>query len=86
MISDGAIFATLWDICVLPAWQGIGLGRALIERLLVKLIADDIITITLYSERQVIPLYEKMGFKCNPNGIKGLGFATEDRIPSDEAL
>lgn len=44
---------TIWDVAVNPAWQRLGLGRALMERLTAKLVEDGIPTITLYAEPQV---------------------------------
>lgn len=40
--GDGALSATIWDVAVNPAWQRIGLGRALMERLTAALVADGI--------------------------------------------
>jgi GNAT superfamily N-acetyltransferase len=31
--SDGVLSATIWDVAVHPAWQRVGLGRAMMERL-----------------------------------------------------
>lgn len=45
--SDGVLSATIWDVAVAPAWQRAGLGRALMERLTARLVADGIPTITL---------------------------------------
>lgn len=77
VISDGLFYATIWDVCVFPAWQRIGLGRGLMERVLEKLVADNIPTIALYAERHVVALYEKLGFQCDADGIKGMAFGIE---------
>ncbi len=45
--SDGVLSATIWDVSVNPAWQRIGLGRAMMERLTKQLVQDGIPTITL---------------------------------------
>lgn len=75
VISDGVFYASIWDVAVVPSWQRIGLGRGLIERLLQKLTADGIPLITLYAERDVVGLYEKLGFKSDPRGITGMAYA-----------
>ncbi|KAL6771857.1 hypothetical protein ACKKBG_A28045 [Auxenochlorella protothecoides x Auxenochlorella symbiontica] len=72
--SDKALTATIWDVAVTPGWQRIGLGRALVERLLEALTSQGIPTITLYAEPGVVGMYEKMGFVCDPQGVKGLAF------------
>jgi hypothetical protein len=61
--SDGALTATIWDVAVHPAWQRIGLGRALMERIVRSLCESKIEVISLYAEPAVIRLYEKLGFQ-----------------------
>jgi aralkylamine N-acetyltransferase len=61
--SDGALTATIWDVAVHPAWQRIGLGRALMERIVQALCKSEIEVISLYAEPAVIQLYEKLGFQ-----------------------
>jgi aralkylamine N-acetyltransferase len=75
--SDGALSATIWDVAVLPSWQRLGLGRALIERLTYQLMDDGIPTIALYAEPNVVALYEKLGFAKEPEGIMGMGFLSK---------
>lgn len=72
--SDGSISATIWDVAVNPAWQRVGLGRAMMERLTKRLVEDDIRIITLYAEPNVVGLYEKLGFVKDPEGIRGMAF------------
>lgn len=72
--GDGALSATIWDVAVHPAWQRIGLGRALMERLTTLLCQDGIGMITLYAEPGVVSLYERLGFVKDVDGIKGMGF------------
>lgn len=55
--SDGHLVATIWDVAVLPVLQKRGLGSALIERLLQRLVDDDIPLIALYAEPGVVKLY-----------------------------
>ena len=53
-----------------PSWQRTGLGRAMLERMIGSLAAEDIGTITLYAEAKVVGLYEKLSFVQDPQGIK----------------
>ena len=75
VISDGVFYASIWDVAVLPSWQRSGLGRALMERILTKLTRDRIPVITLYAEREVVGLYEKLGFKTDPSGMTGMAYS-----------
>lgn len=71
--------ATIWDVAVNPAYQRLGLGRALIERLTKRLVDEGIPTITLYAEPRVIGLYEKLGYMQDPEGIKGMAFQRQKK-------
>ncbi|KAK9861453.1 hypothetical protein WJX84_010103 [Apatococcus fuscideae] len=79
-ITDGALSATIWDVAINPAWQRVGLGRALMERLLGGLINAGIPAITLYADPKVVSLYEKLGFARDPKGIRGMAFQTRNAI------
>lgn len=72
--SDGSLTATIWDVAIVPSWQRIGLGRALVERLVAALCREEIDTISLYAERNVILLYEKLGFQQDVRGMSGMAF------------
>jgi aralkylamine N-acetyltransferase len=72
--SDGSLTATIWDVAVHPAWQRMGFGRALVERLVRSLIEADVDVITLYAEPQVVLLYEKLGFCKDVQELRGMAF------------
>ncbi|KAL8161793.1 hypothetical protein V2J09_013282 [Rumex salicifolius] len=70
--SDHAFNATIWDVLVDPAYQGQGLGKALIEKLVRALLQRDIGNITLFSDSKVVDFYRNLGFEADPEGIKGM--------------
>jgi GNAT superfamily N-acetyltransferase len=72
--SDGAFNATLWDVMVDPDFQGYGLGKALLELMVRSLLKRDISNITLFADSNVVEFYERLGFDCDPEGIKGMFF------------
>ncbi len=72
--SDGAFNATIWDLIVDPEFQGLGLGKALMELLVRSLLKRDISNITLYADSAVVPFYKRLGFDVDPEGIKGMFF------------
>lgn len=61
--SDGVFYATIWDVVVSPKWQGCGIGRGMVQRLVDKLVKEDINNITLYTEPAVEGLYRTIGFE-----------------------
>ncbi|KAK2981862.1 hypothetical protein RJ640_010379, partial [Escallonia rubra] len=68
--SDHAFNATIWDVLVDPQYQGQGLGKALIEKLIRALLQRDIGNITLFADSQVVEFYRNLGFEPDPEGIK----------------
>ena len=62
-----------------PAWQRSGLGRGLVERLVAKLVNEDITAISLYAEPNVVDLYNRLGFIASPDGVKGMAFQTKSK-------
>ncbi|XP_022978261.1 acetyltransferase NSI-like [Cucurbita maxima] len=70
--SDHAFNATIWDVLVDPSYQGQGLGKALVEKLIRALLQRDIGNITLFADSQVVEFYQNLGFQPDPEGIKGM--------------
>ncbi|EXB75307.1 putative LRR receptor-like serine/threonine-protein kinase [Morus notabilis] len=68
--SDHAFNATIWDVLVDPSYQGQGLGKALVEKLIRALLQRDIGNITLFADSQVVEFYRNLGFEPDPEGIK----------------
>ncbi|WRX22228.1 GNAT domain - like 10 [Theobroma cacao] len=68
--SDHAFNATIWDVLVDPCYQGQGLGKAMVEKLIRTLLQRDIGNITLFADSQVVEFYRNLGFEPDPEGIK----------------
>jgi aralkylamine N-acetyltransferase len=82
--SDGSLTATIWDVAVNPSWQRVGLGRALMERLIAALCSEKIEIISLYAEQDVVLLYEKLGFSKEVSSMSGMAF--QKTSPDGRAL
>jgi N-acetylglutamate synthase-like GNAT family acetyltransferase len=88
--SDGIYRATLWDVAIHPAYQGAGLGRKLVETVLMHPHVNRVERIYLMTTNQQ-HFYERIGFECNssttmvlinqPVSQAGLPAATES-LPS----
>uniref|UniRef100_A0A0E0PP21 aralkylamine N-acetyltransferase n=1 Tax=Oryza rufipogon TaxID=4529 RepID=A0A0E0PP21_ORYRU len=70
--SDHAFNATIWDVLVDPSYQGQGLGKALMEKVIRTLLQRDISNITLFADNKVVDFYKNLGFEADPQGIKGM--------------
>ncbi|KAK0585505.1 hypothetical protein LWI29_029571 [Acer saccharum] len=76
--SDHAFNATIWDVLVDPSYQGQGLGKALVEKIVRALLQRDIGNITLFADSQVVEFYRNLGFQPDPEGIKGMFWYPRD--------
>ncbi|PPS19349.1 hypothetical protein GOBAR_AA01221 [Gossypium barbadense] len=70
--SDHAFNATIWDVLVDPSYQGQGLGKAMVEKMIRTLLQRDIGNITLFADSRVVEFYRNLGFEPDPEGIKGM--------------
>lgn len=73
--GDGVFNAIIWDVVVDPSFQGIGLGKAVMERLIQELLSKGITNIALYSEPRVLGFYRPLGFVTDPDGIRGMVYS-----------
>lgn len=65
-LSDGVYQAALYDIAVLPSYQGGGLGRRLVEALMADL---DHCNVILYASPGKEDFYRKLGFRGLKTGM-----------------
>ena len=70
--SDRSFNATIWDVVIHPDFQDKGLGKALMNELVKELRHQDISTITLFADPQVLNFYRNLGFISDPDGVKGM--------------
>ncbi|KAF8039168.1 hypothetical protein BT93_B1655 [Corymbia citriodora subsp. variegata] len=77
--GDGVFNAIIWDVVVDPSFQGIGLGKAVMERLVDDLLARGINNIALYSEPRVLGFYRPLGFVADPDGIRGMVYSRKPK-------
>lgn len=77
--GDGVFNAIIWDVVVDPSFQGIGLGKAVMERLVTVLLEKGITNIALYSEPRVLGFYRPLGFVADPDGIRGMVYSRKQK-------
>jgi ribosomal protein S18 acetylase RimI-like enzyme len=62
--SDGVYRATIWDVVIHPDYQGIGLGRKLVETVLMHPHVNRVERVYLMTTNQQ-KFYERIGFEVN---------------------
>lgn len=65
-ISDGIVQAAIYDVAVLPIYQGQGIGRQIIEKMVASLPGCSFI---LYASPGKEPFYEKLNFRRMKTGM-----------------
>lgn len=67
-VINGRGAATIWNVCVDPAWQHRGLGMALVRRLVhILQVEEGVHQVALCSGPETVPFYSKLGFLPNPD-------------------
>ena len=59
-VTDGCLRAYIEDVVVHPAYRRIGVGNALVERLLEAL--SDVDLVSLFCDEDLVSMYERSGF------------------------
>ncbi|XP_071711623.1 GCN5-related N-acetyltransferase 1, chloroplastic-like [Rutidosis leptorrhynchoides] len=77
--GDGVFNAIIWDVVVDPTFQGVGLGKAVVERVVDELLEKGITNIALYSEPRVLGFYRPLGFVSDPDGIRGMVYSRKNK-------
>ena len=77
IVGDGALYFYFQDICIIPEYQNLGIGKKIIKHLIgyVKRNYDmtHIKYISLISAKEKETFYRKLGFEELPNEITGAG-------------
>ena len=72
LVSDGIYQCFVCDLIVLPPYQGTGLGRAVMQRLVAHAQAHGIGWIQLTCAKGKRGFYEKLGFAARPDDAPGM--------------
>lgn len=74
LVGDGAMYWYLQDVIVLPEYQGKGIGKSIVNRLLEHIKSTAIpgtkIEVGLTSVKGKEPFYEKLGFSIGATGMR----------------
>lgn len=74
LVGDGAMYWYLQEIIVLPEYQGHGIGKSIINRLVDHITSTAIpgtcIEVGLTAVKGKEPFYEKFGFEVGSSGMK----------------
>ena len=77
LVGDGAMYWYIQDVAVLPEYQGKGIGKSIVERLLQHVYSctpnGTFTTVGLMAAQGKEGFYEKLGFQAMPDAGSGAG-------------
>lgn len=79
IVGDGARIFYIQDLFIMPKCQGQGIGRIILEKLLVYIKGEknkygySVVTIGLMAAKGKDEFYKKFGFRARPNDKEGSG-------------
>lgn len=74
VVSDLVLHAMVYDMIVLPTYQGQGIGGEILDRLVDKCLQSGIRDIQLFCARGKRSFYEKRGFVARPDDAPGMQY------------
>lgn len=78
VVSDGVLYAMIYDLIVHPDYQGQGVGSQLLTQLLELCRLAEIRAVQLFSARGKVGFYQKRGFVVRPEDAPGMVFSSGD--------
>jgi len=72
LVSDGVLYAVVFDLIVFPEWRGRGVGSAILHRLLDHAAEAGIPDVLLFAARGTEPFYQRHGFVPRPTEAPGM--------------
>ena len=73
-MSDGFLYAVLFDVIVHPEFQRRGIGAEIVSRLVEGCVAAGIRDVQLFSAAGKIHFYERLGFRVRSGEAPGMRF------------
>jgi GNAT superfamily N-acetyltransferase len=81
LVSDGVLYAVVFDMVVAPGRQRRGIGSEILNRLLARCVEAGIRDVLLFAARGTEDFYRRHGFTARPAGAPGM-ILRRNRAPS----
>jgi N-acetylglutamate synthase-like GNAT family acetyltransferase len=78
VLSDGVYQAFICDLIVLPGYQGKGVGKEILLKLLKRCNEQDILMVSLFAAKEKSNYYKKFGFEDRPQDSPGMRWMNRD--------
>jgi N-acetylglutamate synthase-like GNAT family acetyltransferase len=74
LVSDGVLYAVVFDMIIAPHWRNRGVGTEILSRLLHRCETAGIRDVLLFSAKGTEGFYRRKGFKARPENAPGMIF------------
>jgi len=74
LVSDGLLHAMIYELIVLPGYQGQGIGEKILEKLVKRCKESGVRDIQLFCAAGKREFYEKRGFVARPDNAPGMQY------------
>lgn len=73
-VSDGVMYAAIYDVIVHPDYQKQGIGKGLVENITKQCKESGVFSVHLFAAEGTETFYNKAGFKARPQSMPGMRF------------
>ena len=73
-VSDYVMYATIYDVMVLPDHQGLGVGAGLVGNIVGQCKDSGVFSVHLFAADGTETFYNKLGFQARPPNMPGMRF------------
>ena len=80
IVSDGILYAMIYEMIVHPDYQGKGIGKEILNRLVKKCTDDNIRDIQLFCAKGKRGFYESCGFEARHEDAPGMQFIKRNKL------
>ena len=74
VVSDGIVYATIYDVIVKPEFQNQGIGSVIVKTLIAKCTSMNIRSIHLFAAKGTAAFYTNIGFVSRPQDAPGMKY------------
>ncbi|ARN75257.1 GNAT family N-acetyltransferase [Oceanicoccus sagamiensis] len=73
-VSDGVLYATIYDVIVVPEFKCQGIGSALVSNITKQCKDAGVFSVHLFAADGTEPFYNQQGFKARPPNMPGMRY------------
>ncbi|MCW8930269.1 MAG: GNAT family N-acetyltransferase [Gammaproteobacteria bacterium] len=77
-VSDKEMYATIYDVMVLPEYRKKGVGKKLVENITIQCTEAGVFSVHLFAADGTESFYNQMGYQARPSNMPGMRYDPMD--------